>query len=167
MAGNRRVLGIDQGSLRMGAAYLQDGRPIWTRAVSMPSAWSWRRRMTFSMEKLHADLFGGTLLEPDVIGVEDVALGVNVSTLSTMARTVGWTVCELAHWYPNVPIYLVHPATVRAGVEAPAKREGAIRRYHVIASHLLGRKVSDDEAAAVCIALATRSMTGEQEQAVE
>lgn len=157
-----RTLGIDQGSEHLGAALLEGRRVVWTRRITTPREWSWRRQMTFVCELLHRDLFGGTLLAPDVVGVEDVSVGLNVWTALKMAKTVGWLTAELASWYPDAPIYHVNPATVAAGVEAPRKREPRIRRYNIVAEELIGRKVSTDEAAAVCVALATLTQYGER-----
>lgn len=158
-----KTLGIDQGSEKLGAAFLQDRRVIWTRRVSTPAEWSWRRQMTFISELLHRELFGGTLPAPDVIGIEDVTIGRNRMGAVRMGKTVGWLTAELSGWYPDVPIYHVHPSTVAAGVEAKKGREARIDRYNTIAAQLIGRRVSVDEAAAVCIALATLTQFGERE----
>lgn len=156
-----RVLGIDEGSNVLGAALLEGERAIWTRRISASGEWSWRRRMTFICDVLHRELFGGTFLPPDVIGIEDVALFGHTQASAIMNRTVGWLTAELGRWYPDVPIYLVNPQTVRAHVAAPAKRAGALERYKVVARHMSGREeISEDEAAAVCVAWATHIITG-------
>lgn len=118
--------------------------------------------MRWICEKLHADLFGGTLPAPDVVGIEDVAVWLNTSTALKMAKTVGWLTAELSSWYPDAPIYHVNGSAVAAGVEAPRKREGKIARYNIVAEQLIGRRVSDDESAAVCVGLATLTQYGER-----
>lgn len=162
VARSPRTLGIDQGSEHLGAALIEDRRVVWTRRVTTPREWPWRRQMTFVCRTLHADLFGGSIPNVDIIGIEDVVVGLNVTTALKMAKTVGWLTAELASWYPDAPIYHVHPATVAAGVEAPRKRLPRIQRYNTIAEQLIGRRVSEDEAAAVCVALATLTMWGER-----
>lgn len=136
---------------------------IWTRRITAPDEWSWRRRMVFICEKLHADLFGGTLYAPDVVGIEDVSVWRNTMTSLKMAKTIGWLTAELSSWYPDAPIYHVNGSTVAAGVEAPRKREAKSARYMTIAAQLTGRRVSEDEAAAICVGLATRTIFGGEE----
>ena len=150
------LLAVDQGSTHCGLAYFLDDRVLWTKRVSPPAAWPWRRRMRFITDKMRELLAEETL--PDVIAIEDVSLGRNAKVAVTMGENRGWLMCVLDHWYPAVQQIAIHPATVRAAVEAGRSRARAIDRYKVVASYMLGgAKVSEDESAAICIGIAARA----------
>lgn len=148
------LLAVDQGSKKLGLAFFVDGRVVWTRRVSAPEGWPWRRRMRFITDHVREQLVARAEAV-DVVAIEDVTLGLSAKVAVTMGEQRGWLMCALEYWYPHVAQVAIHPATVRAAVQAPRSRNGALDRYRRVAEHALGgTKVSDDEAAAICIGLA-------------
>jgi len=154
-----RLLAIDQGSLDCGAAYFDGDRVEWTRRFSPPDGWPWGRRMRWITDALRAQLSDQE--PPDVVAIEDVVAHrghPNLQSLVTMGECRGWLACAVEHWYPGIRQMAIAPATVRAAAGAPRDRAGALRRYQVVASYMLGgAKVSEDESAAVCIGLAAQA----------
>lgn len=147
-----KLLAVDQGSAHLGLAFFDGERVLWTKRISPPGGWPWRRRMRWITDHMRERLAGGEA--PDVVAIEDIALGKFMRGLLTMGETRGWLMCALEHWYPGVRQVAIHPATVRAAVEAPRARAGALERYRKVAEFRVGARVSEDESAAVCIGIA-------------
>ena len=151
-----RILAIDQGSVKCGVAMFQGERVLWTRLLAPTAGRPWLERMRWITDALRAQLLEQE--PPDVVAIEDVMFGVNAKTAVTMGETRGWLMCAVEHWYPGIRQMAIAPATVRAAAGAPRDRAGALRRYQVVASYMLGgAKVSEDESAAVCIGLAAQA----------
>lgn len=156
-----KLVAIDPGSSAAAAAFFVDGRCIGTALARARGDPPWLERIGQIVAQLIGALDSVGALErpPDVIAIEDIALGIghkaNVRSFATMAMSRGYLMAELVRVAPSARILSVNVAEVRAAVSAPRGRAAAKRHFRIAVEALTNLKPgSQDEVDAVCVGLA-------------
>lgn len=117
------LLAIDPGSKATGVAYFDhddDIRPAstdWIRRDGIPA----QERMRYIAEQL-AHTAAARKWDPDVVAIERVVLGVNVSSAVAMSENRGYLLRALDVLFPRARYYHVYPASTKAAALARGAR---------------------------------------------
>jgi Holliday junction resolvasome RuvABC endonuclease subunit len=146
------LLAIDPSSSSCGAAYFVDEKPIGTDHFRPKTTLPWAERMDYIAGELTKSSSTRGWL-PDIVAIEDTVFARSVSAAITMGETRGYILRIVRELFPSARIFDVHPATVRAAMNAPRSRVGAKAKFALVAAALAPHleTTSEDERDALAI----------------
>ncbi len=149
----RRLLAIDQGSRACAVAYfdVEETRPSSTDLFKPRESLPWLERMQYVAAELlrSARTRGWT---PDVVAIEDVVLGRNVTGVKVMSMTRGYLYRVVGDLFPRIRYIDINPSSTKAAARASMRRVAAKDDIRWAVLQMTGLEgLSEDECDAIAV----------------
>jgi Holliday junction resolvasome RuvABC endonuclease subunit len=150
---NQRLLSIDQGSIACAVAYfdVDETRPSSTDLFRPKGGLPWLERMQYiAAELLRSARTRGW--NPDVVAIEDVVLGRNVTGVKVMSMTRGYLYRVVGDLFPRIRYIDINPSSTKAAARASMRRAAAKDDIRWAVLQMTGLEgLSEDECDAIAV----------------